>query len=69
MPIFSRVSSVYRNANAYVRKSGAYVPTYQVYVKGGGCMASTVEVFLDNRRMGIMLPDLWRRNTDQGSDL
>lgn len=36
MPIFSRVSSVYRNSNAHVRKSGAYVPTYQVYVKGGG---------------------------------
>lgn len=36
MPIFFRVSSVYRSVNAYVRKSAVYSPTYQVYVKGGG---------------------------------
>lgn len=59
MPIFSRVSSVYRNSNAHVRKSGAYVPTYQVYVKGGGYVASSMEIFLDNRRMGSMLRELW----------
>lgn len=69
MPIFSRVSSVYRNSNAHVRKSGAYVPTYQVYVKGGGYMASNMEVFLGNRRMGIMFSDVWRWNTDQDSNL
>lgn len=69
MPIFSRVSSVYRNVNAYVRKSGAYAPTYQVYVKGGGYMDSNMEVFLDNRGMGSMFYKLWGWDAEQDSDV
>lgn len=52
MPIFSRVSSVYRNVNAYVRKSGAYVQTYQVYVKGGGVHGSQYGSILGQQEDG-----------------
>lgn len=36
MPLFTRVSGTYKNANVHVRSAGTYVPVYQVYTKTGG---------------------------------
>lgn len=36
MPLFTRISGTYKNANVHVRSAGAYVPVYQVYIKTGG---------------------------------
>lgn len=48
MPLFTRISGTYKNANVHVRSAGAYVPVYQVYIKTGGGVATCLVLLLDN---------------------